>query len=153
MSPPLSTRGRSANRQCFRKERLMCPRSITRSITLLRWSYFVWLRLGGDHADGMYEIPCRRIRLVVWSTAILTYLPVLPFQSLLAQMYHFTLTIFTVPMRDTEVANSKTDTSYNKRSDVGVQCHYYRTRGGLYFVRHMCYCVWWRLSGDHADGR
>ena len=28
-----------------------------RSITLLRWSYFVLHRLGGDHADGMYEIP------------------------------------------------------------------------------------------------
>ena len=28
----------------------------TRSITLLRWSYFAWHRLGGDHADGMYLV-------------------------------------------------------------------------------------------------
>ena len=37
----------------FRKERLVYPRSIT----LLRLSYFVWYRLKGDHAEGMYEIP------------------------------------------------------------------------------------------------
>ena len=62
--------GEKCKSSVLRKERLVYPRSLT----LLRWSYFVWHKLRGDRADGKYEIPH-----VVWSTAILAYLPVLPF--------------------------------------------------------------------------
>ena len=58
-----------------------------RSLTLLRYSYFAWHQLEGDHADGKYEIPyVIGWYVVVWSTAILTYLPVLLFPFLLAHV-------------------------------------------------------------------
>ena len=50
--------------------------------------YFVWHRLEGDHADGMYEIPYV-IGFVVWSTAILTHLPVLPFHIIIGSNVRF----------------------------------------------------------------
>ena len=63
------------------KERLV----YTRSITSPRWSYFAWHRLGGDHADGI----SLRTGLVRWFTAILTYLPVLPFQLIIVSNVRF----------------------------------------------------------------
>ena len=51
MLPPLSTRGRHANRQCFERN-AWCTRAPVR-----RQSYFAWHRLGGDHADGKCEMP------------------------------------------------------------------------------------------------
>ena len=44
--------GETFKSSVFRKERLMHPRFIT----LLREAYFVWQRLGGDHADGRYKL-------------------------------------------------------------------------------------------------
>ena len=49
MSPPLNTRGRSANRQCL-KGTLDVP--ALNYVTSLGICYFVWWRLSGDHADG-----------------------------------------------------------------------------------------------------
>ena len=76
MSPPLSTRGRSANRLCLERND-WCTRAQVRYF--VSHTSFGIDRSGGDHADGMYVRNTLRNRLVVWSTAILTYLPVLPF--------------------------------------------------------------------------
>ena len=93
------------------------------------------------------KYPCVIRRLVVWFTAILTYLPVLPFQTiiikikihssceiehfvgycrLLSQMNDFMPMIFTVPMWGSEVANSKAEIHLtNTASEVGMRCHHY----------------------------
>ena len=54
------------------------------SLGIVYICYFVWQRLGGDHADGRYGIPNVINGLVVWPAAILTYLPVLPFHIIIS---------------------------------------------------------------------
>ena len=56
MSPPLRTRGRSANR-CVLKGTLDVP--ALNYVTSLGICYFVWQKLSGDHTTaGRQEIPC-----------------------------------------------------------------------------------------------
>ena len=76
MSPPLNTTGRSANRQCFERN-AWCTRAQLRYVVSHTSFGVGWEVI--TQTDGVYEIPyVIPGRLVVWSTAISIYLPVLP---------------------------------------------------------------------------
>ena len=60
---------------------------VTSLLVLLRLAY----RLGGDHADGMYEIRNGLVRLF---TAILTHLPVLPFPNYFFSQINICYTLY-----------------------------------------------------------
>ena len=110
------------------------------SISILRLLYFAWLRWGGDHSDGKYEIP-----LVVWFTAIYTYLPYFLFTIILAQMYYFTPITFTVSMgslrwpilkhRYTHLTDTASEVTW--ACDVTII-----ERKGDFASLGICYCVW-----------
>ena len=62
---------------------------------------------------------------------------------------------FTVPMLGSEVANSITAIRFaNTPSEVMWACDVTTIeREGDFTSLGICYCVWKRLSGDHAEGR
>ena len=70
-------------------------------------------------------------------------------------MYDFTPMIFTVPMWGSEVAISKTEIHLtNTASEVTWACDVTTIeREGVFTSLGIRYCVWYRLSGDHANGR
>ena len=117
--PPLSTRGRSANRQCLERNAWCTP---AQSRYFVSYTSF---GIGCDHSCRRYVRNTLRNRLVVWSTAISTYLCLYSLSpSLLAQMYDFTPMIFTVPMWGSEVAYSKTEIHLtNTTSEVMWACN------------------------------
>ena len=63
--------------------------------------------------------------------------------------------IFTVPMWGSEVAHSKTGIHLtNTASEVTWACNVITIeREGHFTLLGICYCIWYRLSGDHANVR
>ena len=117
------------------------------SLVMLRSAYV------GRRSCRRYVRNTLRNKLVVRFTAILTYLSAPLHHTIIVSHIRFTPVIFAVPMWGSEVANTEIHLT-NTPSEETWACDVTTVeREGDFTLLGMCYCVWYWLSGDHANGR